>query len=93
LFGLGFDTASEVALLAISGLGYLLVVLFLLSWGISFLIWKVLKIEERRKQSVRLCLFSTKKQSSDQNKEDTSAVEISSLFLWIFSFSALSLQG
>ncbi|MGG5252690.1 HoxN/HupN/NixA family nickel/cobalt transporter [Neobacillus sp. SM06] len=33
--------------LDISWLGYLLVILFVLSWGISFTIWKVCKIEER----------------------------------------------
>ena len=38
--------------LDISWLGYLLVVLFLLSWGISFVIWKVFKIEERWNHSL-----------------------------------------
>ncbi len=33
--------------LDIGWLGYLLVVLFLLSWGASYVIWKVFKIEER----------------------------------------------
>lgn len=33
--------------LTLSWVGYFLVILFLLSWGISYLIWKVFKIEER----------------------------------------------
>lgn len=37
--------------LDISWLGYFLVVLFLLSWGISFAIWKVFNVEERWKKS------------------------------------------
>jgi high-affinity nickel-transport protein len=38
----------------ISWLGYILVILFLLSWIISFVVWKVLKIEERWGQSVKM---------------------------------------
>jgi high-affinity nickel-transport protein len=37
-----------------SWLGYLLVVLFLLSWGISFVIWKAFKLEERWNQSIKM---------------------------------------
>lgn len=33
--------------LNISSIGYLLVILFIFSWGISFIIWKVFKIEEK----------------------------------------------
>ncbi len=33
-------------------IGYLLVILFLLSWGVSFAIWRVFKIEERWKTPV-----------------------------------------
>lgn len=40
--------------LDISWLGYLLVVLFLLSWGISYAIWKVFKIEERWEQPAKM---------------------------------------
>jgi nickel/cobalt transporter (NiCoT) family protein len=40
--------------LNISWLGYLLVVLFLLSWGISFVIWKAFKLEERWNQSIKM---------------------------------------
>jgi high-affinity nickel-transport protein len=38
--------------LDISWLGYLLVILFCVSWGISFAIWKVFNVEERWKSSV-----------------------------------------
>ena len=38
--------------LDIGWLGYLLVVLFLFSWGISFIIWKLFKIEERWNHSL-----------------------------------------
>jgi nickel/cobalt transporter (NiCoT) family protein len=40
--------------LNISWLGYLLVVLFLLSWGISFVIWKAFKLKERWNQSIKM---------------------------------------
>jgi high-affinity nickel-transport protein len=40
--------------LDISWIGYLLVALFLLSWGISFVIWKVFKFEERWNQSIKM---------------------------------------
>lgn len=72
LFGLGFDTASEVALfigfielaqiltpklglnsgfwkwiqnLNFGSMGYLLVGLFIISWGVSYLMWKMLRLE------------------------------------------------
>jgi high-affinity nickel-transport protein len=34
-------------------LGYLLVFLFLIAWGISFAIWKIFKFEDRWKQSMK----------------------------------------
>jgi high-affinity nickel-transport protein len=40
--------------LDISSLGYLLVILFLFSWGISYVIWKVFKIEERWSPPVKM---------------------------------------
>ncbi len=40
--------------LDISWLGYLLVILFALSWGISFAIWKLCKIEERWGQPAKM---------------------------------------
>ncbi|XJZ26646.1 HoxN/HupN/NixA family nickel/cobalt transporter [Bacillota bacterium Lsc_1132] len=40
--------------LDISWLGYLLVILFALSWGISFAIWKICKIEERWDQAAKM---------------------------------------
>jgi high-affinity nickel-transport protein len=40
--------------LDISWIGYLLVVLFLLSWGASYLIWKVFKIEDRWSPPVKM---------------------------------------
>jgi high-affinity nickel-transport protein len=38
----------------IGWLGYLLVVLFIVAWGLSFAIWKVFKFEERWKQSMKI---------------------------------------
>lgn len=40
--------------LDISWLGYLLVALFLFSWGLSYTIWKVFKIEERWSHTVKM---------------------------------------
>jgi high-affinity nickel-transport protein len=38
----------------ISWIGYLLVALFLLAWGISYVIWKVCKFEERWNKSIKI---------------------------------------
>lgn len=38
----------------IGWMGYLLVILFLLSWGVSFIIWKFFKIEERWNSPVKM---------------------------------------
>jgi high-affinity nickel-transport protein len=40
--------------LNISSIGYLLVVLFIFSWGISYIIWKVFKIEEKWSPPVKM---------------------------------------
>jgi nickel/cobalt transporter (NiCoT) family protein len=40
--------------LNISSIGYLLVILFIFSWGISFIIWKVFKIEEKWGSPVKM---------------------------------------
>lgn len=52
--GLSTGIWHWIQILDISWLGYLLVVLFLLSWGISYIIWKVFKIEERWSSSLKM---------------------------------------
>lgn len=53
---MGFTTGiwHLIQNLDIGWLGYLLVALFLISWGISYTIWKVFKIEERWDHPVKM---------------------------------------
>jgi high-affinity nickel permease len=56
LFGLGFDTASEIGLLALAALnfqsiGYLIVAMFVLGWACSVVIWKVRRMDDARQSA------------------------------------------